>query len=632
MSILASSSARLEAEQASAGVLARLAAHLRSLVHPSARASLVERTHHEIFIVSRMATSLIAIALSPLFLAFNGAPALWQAIAFSWMLLPMVAVSVLSRTGRMIPAQLICAISLLGLSVTFAAGGGMALALTWLVLVPIEAALSMNMRALGATAAVTCVAAACLMAAAGLDLLPMGEHVPPLIDAALLVPGIIYAGSLSFLFVKMHNLGRQIEIVRAARMFSLSEVIGDLMLRLDRFGAVIAASPDCEALFGIAPAELAGRGFFERVHVGDRPAFLKGISDAANRSGTATMTLRLRARQLDAARGAAESGAPVFAWVEMRARRYDTDLRLPGESEDVTVVAVVRDVTLGKRHEEEIEAARVSAERTSLWKDRFLANVSHELRTPLNAIIGFAEMLGSEQLSPREPRKQREYADIIHSSGQHLLSVVNTILDMSKIEAGSFELAPEAFEMPQLIDLCIDMVRLKAGEGKVTVMRDYPRGALEEIVGDKRACKQIVINLLSNAVKFTPAGGRVTVSVRPEGNSLAVCVSDTGIGITAADLPRLGDPFFQATSSYDRAYEGTGLGLSVVRGLVGLHGGDIRIESAQGQGTDVTVRLPLDCRLARAARPAGAIETSVAPARALPGYPQPQSAKVKKSA
>ena len=604
--------------------LAGLRQHIATLVHPDARGNIVERTHHEIFIGSRLAISLIAIALSPLFLAFGGAPAMWQAIAFSWMLLPVVAVAVLSRTGKLIPAQMICAVSILGLSMTFAAGGGMAAALAWLVLVPVEAALSMNFAAsiVSTVAAVT--SALALMLARQFDLLPGGIEVNPFIYAAVLVPGIIYAGSLSYLMVTMHTLHRQIEIVRAARFHSLSEVIGDVVLRHDRFGAVVAASPDSEKHFGVGPSELMGRGFFERVHVADRPAFLKAISDAAAWGEPVAVELRLRVRD-----GGPE---PVFAWFELRARRFDTDLRIPGETGEAAVVAVVRDVTASKAHAAAIEAARADAERTSLWKDRFLANVSHELRTPLNAIIGFSEMLGSEELSPRDPKKQREYADIIHASGQHLLSVVNTILDMSKIEAGSFEILSEPFEMTRLIDMCCDMVRLKAGEGDVTLVKDYPGTAMEEIVGDKRACKQILINLLSNAVKFTPRGGRVTVRLRPDGNSQIISVSDTGIGILPRDLPRLGDPFFQATSSYDRPYEGTGLGLSVVRGLVGLHGGDIKIESAHGQGTHVHIRLPLDCRHAPALKGNGApIKTSVI---ALPvaAFPQFPSAMVKKSA
>ena len=240
-------------------------------------------------------------------------------------------------------------------------------------------------------------------------------------------------------------------------------------------------------------------------------------------------------------------------------------------------------------------------------KDHFLANMSHELRTPLNAIIGFSEMLGSRTMSPTDPNKQREYAGIIHESGQHLLTVVNSILDMSKIQSGTFALIPEPFPLSPFLEQCCDVVRLQAQQGRVEIIRDVPDN-LEELVADRRACRQILSNLLSNAVKFSPEGGRVTLRVRPEGTGLRIGVSDNGIGIGEADLLRLGNPFFQAGTSLSRPYEGTGLGLSVVRGLVGLHGGTIVVESEPGKGTSVTVRLPLDCRHASATAGA-AIET-----------------------
>ena len=175
-------------------------------------------------------------------------------------------------------------------------------------------------------------------------------------------------------------------------------------------------------------------------------------------------------------------------------------------------------------------------------------------------------------------------------------AVVNSILDMSKIQSGTFALIPEPFAVRPLAEQCCDVVRLQAQNGRVEIVRDIPAD-LEEIVADRRACRQILTNLLSNAVKFTPEGGRVTLRVRPEGTALRVVVADTGIGIGGTDLARLGDPFFQAGSSLSRPYEGTGLGLSVVRGLVGLHGGTFAIESELGKGTGVTVRLPLDCRV-----------------------------------
>jgi cell cycle sensor histidine kinase DivJ len=298
--------------------------------------------------------------------------------------------------------------------------------------------------------------------------------------------------------------------------------------------------------------------------------------------------LRLR---IGATQGAGQYAEPVFDSFELSSRLAEP----ASEGARGFVVCRLRDVTAERRADETIAAARRESELANAGKTRFLANVSHELRTPLNAIIGFSEMLASEQLSPADPAKRREYAEIIRNSGQHLLAVVNSILDVSKIESGSMQIVPEPFSLPELVDQCVRMMQLKAEQGRVDVSHEYAEG-LEEIVGDKRACKQIIINLLSNAVKFTPADGRVKVRLYPDGNSLALAVSDSGIGIAAADLGRLGDPFFQASACHDRAFEGTGLGLSVVRGLVGLHGGAIAVESAPQSGTCVTVRLPLDCR------------------------------------
>jgi cell cycle sensor histidine kinase DivJ len=178
----------------------------------------------------------------------------------------------------------------------------------------------------------------------------------------------------------------------------------------------------------------------------------------------------------------------------------------------------------------------------------------------------------------------------------HLLSVVNGILDMSKIEAGSFTLLPEAVALEPLIADCVKLLALKAAEGGVLISMNVAPD-LPELVADQRACKQILINLVSNAIKFSRAGGRVTIGAQAEGGSdVVLTVADTGVGISAEDLPRLGVPFFQAHSSYDRPYEGTGLGLSVVKGLAELHGGAVAITSTPGVGTRVVVRLPRVCK------------------------------------
>jgi two-component system, cell cycle sensor histidine kinase DivJ len=365
---------------------------------------------------------------------------------------------------------------------------------------------------------------------------------------------------------------------------ALAAATGALILRLDSSGGALSPSHGAQVLFGRDAGELAGREFFDRVHVSDRPALLQAIGAALQSDDAVCASLRLRTGTRTEA--GQEFDEPVFSHAEMRIHR------LAGEN-GKAAVCVVRKVA--QDDAEARGAASAETEGDSSWKDRLLANVSHELRTPLNAIIGFSEILGSVELAPRDGAKQLEYAGIIHASAEHLLSVVNLILDMSKIEARRFAIMPEPFDVAPLIVSCCDMLRLKADEGGVELVQaalDTPR----ELVADKRACRQIVINLLSNAVKFTKRGGRVTIGARVEGDQLVIHVDDTGIGIAPGHFSKLGDPFFQVRSSYDRMFEGTGLGLSLVRGLVGLHGGSLLLESVVEQGTRVTVRLPLDCR------------------------------------
>lgn len=171
--------------------------------------------------------------------------------------------------------------------------------------------------------------------------------------------------------------------------------------------------------------------------------------------------------------------------------------------------------------------------------------------------------------------------------------MVNGILDMSKMETGNFEIAPEPFAAAPAISSCCDILALKAQEAGVELKTRIAQG-LPELVADRRAFNQILINLVSNAVKFTPRGGEVAIGARCEGTMLAVTVEDTGVGIGEDDLPRLGEAFFQARASYDRRHDGTGLGLSIVKGLVHLHDGDMNIASRLGEGTRVTVRLPFE--------------------------------------
>jgi len=223
-------------------------------------------------------------------------------------------------------------------------------------------------------------------------------------------------------------------------------------------------------------------------------------------------------------------------------------------------------------------------------KSEFLANMSHELRTPLNAVIGFSEVL-AQKMFGEVNEKQLDYLNDINSSGQHLLSLINDILDLSKIEAGRMELDFARFDLPQAIDNALTLIRERATRHGIALSQELDP-ALGECVADARKFKQIMLNLLSNAVKFTPEGGRITVRARRTGGAVEISVSDTGIGIAAADQPRVFEEFRQASGDYLKKSEGTGLGLALTRNFVELHGGRISLESEVGKGSTFTFTLP----------------------------------------
>jgi signal transduction histidine kinase len=224
-------------------------------------------------------------------------------------------------------------------------------------------------------------------------------------------------------------------------------------------------------------------------------------------------------------------------------------------------------------------------------KSEFLANMSHELRTPLNAIIGFSEVLGEKYFGDLNA-KQLEYAHDIHSSGKHLLSLINDILDLSKIEAGRMELDLAEFDMPSALQNAMTLVRERAQRHGIRLDLDADPG-LGQLYADERKFKQIMLNLLSNAVKFTPEGGRVGVTARANGSAVEIAVADSGVGIAAADQEAIFEEFKQVGSDYTKKAEGTGLGLALTKRFIELHGGAIRVESAPGKGSTFTFTLPI---------------------------------------
>ncbi|KJC41292.1 histidine kinase [Bradyrhizobium sp. LTSP857] len=609
---------------------------LDALLHPSARYDALTRARHRAFMAPRLLGSLAAFAAFPVYLAMRGAPSAIEVAAFAWLIAPILLSWFLSRTGRYEGAHVLSSLALAGLIMAIAVttGGIESFAAIWLVVVPLEAALSASRRvaAFASLLALSCVGILILVSQLGW--LPP-EHVSAAQRGVLMAFGVasatLYAAGLAFGAESLARTSVTLLSREEERYRLLARNMSDVISRHQRNGAVQFISPAVEAMLGMPSAQLHGHGLFDRVHVADRPAYLTALSDAA-RGDLRSVEFRLRREPTGSERGQVD-----FIWVEMRCRPLDQDQRRDVTAE-LEVVAVMRDVTDRKLQEQALDQARSDAEAADAAKTRFLATMSHELRTPLNAIIGFSEMIAQEQTLMLGAAQRKEYAELINDSGQHLLSVVNGILDMSKMESGNFEIASEPFAPRAALMHCCNLLALKARENGVDLITDAPQD-LPVMTGDPRAFKQIVLNLVANAVKFTERGGQVTVTAATSASQLTLRISDTGVGIAPDDLKRIGSPFFQAGKTYQRRHEGTGLGLSIVKSLVALHLGELTVQSKLGEGTAVTVKLPLVYTPAQA-KPSGsrpsdrmAAESKIATLTpVLRQESQDQPALVKKSA
>ena len=274
-------------------------------------------------------------------------------------------------------------------------------------------------------------------------------------------------------------------------------------------------------------------------------------------------------------------------WCSLTGRAVDADDAARG------VIWIVEDVTERRHANEELRAAKVAAEHASVMKSRFLATMSHELRTPLTSILGFSEIIRDQLFGPVGVPDYAEYAGDICASGRHLLELINDVLDLSKIEAGKFELDVVAFDPHFLLAACVRQARGRAASRDLLVSLEVVP-SLTVMWADERAVRQVMLNLLSNAVKFTADGGRIGIRVREDGGMVQIEVADTGVGIAADKIDRVLEPFEQADNRYNRNAGGTGLGLALVNALVKLHGGSVRIESTVNAGTTVIVSLPVN--------------------------------------
>jgi cell cycle sensor histidine kinase DivJ len=401
-----------------------------------------------------------------------------------------------------------------------------------------------------------------------------------------LMGALTFAVTAGLIAYSANRLNSVFEVYEKAQINAyrhLIEHVQDAVMRFGSDGNVLFVSRSAERLFGCRRFELTGSGLVDRIHVMDRPAYMTAFADANGDGQTRRVEIRMRHDDPEA------GVAPKFIWVEASLSPV-----VDAEADEARheVVVLLRDVT--ERHDREIELqrARRAAEDASIAKSRFLATIGHELRTPLNAIVGFSEMMTSGVVGDLTPQ-HKEYATLIHQSGHHLIDVVKMLLDMSRLEAGKFELQTEPFMPDTLVEPCFKMVDAMAREKSIRLMSDIPR-TLPMLVADERVCRQILINLLSNAIKFSHEHSVISLEMRRQGRFVAMVVTDSGIGMGEEAVKRLGEPFFQAQGGLARRYEGTGLGLSIVKGLVELHEGELHASSSPGEGTVMTVLLPIN--------------------------------------
>ncbi|KQT55256.1 MULTISPECIES: sensor histidine kinase [unclassified Aureimonas] len=562
-----------EAEGATA-LAAALTARCEALVSPLVRTA-SERARQARVLGGLLAAALAIMLAAPLLWAAESSVQLAAGPLIASGLILGVAAA-LSATGRLDAVILFGAAAIAGAIALVAVGtdGLSSICLILLAFVP-AGALSLGRRMLAGLSG-----AFGFLAFGGVafaDWAGVGRPLAELSGAADLVTvasAIAYGSWLARRAMRARKASLDLRMRDAAEEALADAALEEAVLRFSNEGALLSASPVASSLFAGSAPMTASR-IVQAIHVTDRVRYLQAFADIRN--GADRLVVRVRTA----------SGEGRFADVEFDLRAH----RGVGRKL-VSVVAVARPAPPSADVLETLERALEAERESSLAKSRFLATVSHELRTPLNAIIGFSDVLDQEFFGGFEDPRQKEYVGHIRQSGEHLLGIVNGLLDVSKIEAGRYDLSVESVGVEELCRCARDtMAGEIARKGLGFELAIEP--SIGRLQADRRACHQMLLNLLSNALKFTDAGS-VTLTARREGRTIELAVRDTGIGIAAADLPRLGQPFVQLSSGTTRRYQGTGLGLSLVKGLAELHSGRMVIESQPGAGTTVRVFLPLD--------------------------------------
>jgi len=571
-----------------------LAAYFSSLVHESVRGNSLAAARQQTFIASHVLSGLLALCVFPVYLVIVGKPSLSSAIAFLWLLSPIAVAVFLSRTGRLPAAQLLSVANFAGVVTycTWLTGGLGSWLIPWLVAVPLQGGLSGDRRILGFATLAAGLGLAILGTAAWFGYTRPAEPGPlsPIILGLIgAMTATAYAAAMAMTMVMAAQLVQKRSenaVLPGDELYRLLvDNVSDMITRHDEKGRVLFASLGAKQLLGEPTQKVLGDGLFERVHVADRPAYLTALSQCLANNAPTAVELRVRhAGGIETAR---------YVWAEMHCRPM-RGAHAAGLKR-LSIVAVTRDISDRKNQEAELVRTRDEADSANRIKTQFLANMSHELRTPLNSIMGFSEILNRELFGSLGEGRYRDYAHLIHESGEHLLNVVNDILDISKIETGKFKIVKEPVDLASLVESCCDVMRHTAEQKQLTLMVEVAP-VLPALAADRRACKQMLLNVISNAIKFTNPGGSVRVSARALNGTVEIAVTDNGVGIAAAELPKLGNPFVQASNSRDASCEGAGLGLSVVKGLAKLHGGKLELRSTLGKGTTATITLPLTGR------------------------------------
>ncbi len=501
--------------------------------------------------------------------------------------LPVAAAGLLAATGseRLAGRAALGGVAVALVLLATLSGGMASPFMLLLALLPLEA--SIRSTQLSGLVAGLVAAALAGLAIMVLDLGGNASAVPAGAQAAATMASVFYALARGLAFILQGPAPVVVPAVPAVKVApERSRSDGDNVLdRLpglltlhDARGNVVRVAGADQAEFASKLGDVTGTGFINRIHVADRIAFLDAVDSLRRGESRSHVELRFDCP--------GETSQFVHVAVALAAERNE-DGGFTG------ILAQTRDITAEVADHFHASAVVEQAESANASKTRFLAAVSHELRTPLNAIIGFSDILARELFGKLGDERQREYVGLIHQSGQHLLSLVNTMLDMSKIEAGRYEVFVEAFPIGEVIDSCDAMLRLEASNRGVTLTRRLARG-VGEVVADRGRLSTGAVQPGRQRHQVHRAPALVNVDAAIRDGRLQLIVSDTGIGIAADKLACIGEPFVQAQSELGRHYEGTGLGLSLVKGLVDLHGGAFSIESTEGEGTVVTIELPAD--------------------------------------